>query len=313
MKAGFVAILGRPNVGKSTLVNAIVGTKVSIVSPKPQTTRDAIQGILTRPEGQIVFVDSPGIHAPRLELGRRMMREIDRAADGCQATLFVVDATRPVGDAEKRALQVLDRVRGPVVLVLNKVDKLGDKRELLPLIEQYQALRECDDYVPISARTGDGVELLIGLLLEKLPEAPAFYPEDFVTDQPERFLAAEMIRERILYETEQEVPHHTHVAIEKWEETRKLLRISAVVYVERPGQKAIIIGKGGAMLKQIGRMARESLEARFGRRVYLEVFVKVKPGWRDKPGFMRTLDEGRYAVAAGGVEEDDGPAVFGDD
>ena len=310
MKAGFVAILGRPNVGKSTLVNAIVGTKVSIVSPKPQTTRDAIQGILTRPEGQIVFVDSPGIHAPKLELGRRMMREIDRAADGCQATLFVVDATRPIGEADKQAMQVLDRVQGPVLLVLNKVDRIDDKRTLLPLIEQYRELHECDEYVPISARKGDGVDLLVRLLFEKLPEAPPFYPEDLVTDQPERFLAAEMIRERILYETEQEVPHHTHVAIEKWEETHRLLRISAVVYVERPGQKAIIIGKGGAMLKQIGRTARESLEARFGRRVHLEVFVKVKQGWRDRPGFMRTLDEGRYATAGMLGEDDDGPETF---
>ena len=305
MKSGFVAVLGRPNVGKSTLVNTVVGSKVSIVSPKPQTTRDAIQGIVTRPEGQIVFVDSPGIHAPKMELGRRMIREIDRAADGCGLTLFVVDATRSIGDAEEQALQILRRVQGPVFLVLNKVDMVEDKRTLLPLIERYKELHDFTEYVPISAKTRDGIELLIRLIFDNLPESSAFYPDDFITDQPERFLAAEMIRERILYETQQEVPHHTHVAIEKWEETPRLLRISAVVYVERPGQKAIVIGKGGAVLKRIGQLARESLESRFGRRVHLEIFVKVKAGWRDRPGFMRTLDEGRYALGGGDLIDEE--------
>jgi len=304
MKAGFVAVVGRPNVGKSTLVNALAGTKVSIVSPKPQTTRDAIQAVVTRPEGQIVFVDSPGIHQPKMELGRRMLREIRRASDGCHVVLFLIDVSRGMGPKDEQALATLPQSDTPVVLVLNKVDRLSAKEELLPLIEQCSKLHDFAAYVPISARKEDGLDRLLVEIFERLPEADNYYPDDYITDQPERFLASELIRERILHETEQEVPHHTHVAIEKWEEKGNLLRLAAVVYVERDGQKGIIIGKGGEMLKRIASSARASLEAAFARKIYMQVFVKVKPGWRDKPAFMKTLDDGRYLTGIGGLEPD---------
>ena len=312
MKAGFVAVLGRPNVGKSTLLNALVGSKVSIVSPKPQTTREAIQGILSREDGQIVFVDSPGIHAPRQELGRRMVREIDRAASGCHLVLLVIDASQSLGPGDKAAIDKLRAIGAPAFLILNKVDKIKDKKTLLPKIEEYQALHPFEEYVPISALKGIQVDKLVDLVMARLPEAPAYYPEDYITDQPERFLAAELIRERILIETHEEVPHSTTVLIEKWEETLRLLRISAVVYVERPGQKAIVLGKQGELMKRIATKARESLEERFHVKVFLEVFVKVKPRWRDAPGFMHTLDKHRYGLGDEGLGEDDGPALLED-
>ena len=309
MKAGFVAILGRPNVGKSTLLNALVGIKVAIVSPKPQTTRDAIQGIVTRPEGQIVFVDSPGVHPPKQELGKRMIREIDRAADGCHLVLLVTDATTPFGRGDQAAIDRVKRLDAPSILCLNKVDRLKTKSELLPRIEQFREQHEFDEYVPISARTGDGLDLLVDLILERLPDAPAFYPEEWVTDQPERFLAAELIRERILHETQQEVPHSTTVMIERWEESARLLRLSATVYVERAGQKAILLGNKGAMMKRVATEARHSLERRFGRKVFLEIFVKVKPKWRDKASFMRSLDSYRFGDLGSGIDEADEPGT----
>ncbi len=294
MKSGFVAILGRPNVGKSTLLNALVGDKVAIVSPKPQTTRDAIRGILTRPEGQIVFVDSPGIHIPQQELGRRMMREVDSAGDGCHAVVLVADATKRIGPGDEAALERVKRLGVPTVLGLNKIDALPRKDALLPLIEAYRTRHEFSEIIPLSARKRQNIDLVTGVLLKLLPEAPAFYSEDLVTDQPQRFLAGELIRERVLFETEQEVPHSTAVAIERWEEEPGLLRLWAVIYVERAGQKGIIIGAKGAMLKQIAASARRSLESRFDTKVHLEVFVKVKPKWRDKPAFLSGLSGARF-------------------
>lgn len=296
MKSGFVAILGRPNVGKSTLVNSLVGTKVAIVSPKAQTTRDAIQGIVNRPEGQIVFVDSPGIHLPKQELGRRMMREVDRAADGCSLLLVVVDASKPTGPGDRAAVETAARARIPTILCLNKVDRLRNKNELLPRITELQEMHQFDEFVPISALTGDGLEPLMELIFARLPESPAFYPEDSYTDQPERFMAAELIRERILYESEQEVPHSTTVVIDQWKETPKLLRLSATIYVERAGQKAILLGEKGNKMKQIATLAREALELRFGRKIFLEIFIKVKPKWRDQPSFIRSLDRYRFSI-----------------
>ncbi|MCB1020224.1 MAG: GTPase Era [Acidobacteria bacterium] len=313
MKAGFAAVLGRPNVGKSTLLNALVGSKVSIVSPKPQTTREAIQGILSREDGQIVFVDSPGIHAAtRQELGRRMVREIERAASGCHCVILVVDASQPIGLGDKAAIEKVKQLGVPAILALNKVDKLKDKKLLLPKIEQYQALYPFDEFVPISALKGLQVDKIADLVLARLPESPAYYPDDYITDQPERFLAAELIRERIFIETHEEVPHSTTVLIDNWDESPRLLKLSATVYVERSGQKAIVIGKQGELMKRIATKARESLEERFGRKVFLEVFVKVKPKWRDAPGFMRTLDQHRYGVGAA-EDESDEPAFFAGD
>ena len=296
MKAGFAAILGRPNVGKSTLLNALVGAKVSIVSSKAQTTREAIQGILSRPDGQIVFVDSPGIHPARQELGRRMAREIERAASGCHCVLLVVDASQSIGPGDKAAIEKVKALGAPAILLLNKVDRIKDKKVLLPKIEEYAALHPFEEYVPISALKGVQVDKLADLVMARLPEAPAYYPNDYITDQPERFLAAELIRERILIETHEEVPHSASVLIDKWDESPKLLRLSATVYVERPGQKAILLGKQGEVMKRIATKARESLEEQFQRKVFLEVFVKVKPNWRDAPGFMRTLDLHRYGM-----------------
>jgi GTP-binding protein Era len=313
VKAGFVAVLGRPNVGKSTLLNALVGSKISIVSPKPQTTREAIQGILSREDGQIVFVDSPGIHPVRQELGRRMAREIERAASGCHCVLLVVDATQSIGSGDLAAIERVKALGVPAILCLNKVDKLKDKRVLLPKIEEYAKLHAFDEYVPISALKDVQVDKLADLVMARLPESPAYYPDDYITDQPERFLAAELIRERILIETHEEVPHSTTVLIDAWDESPRLLKLSATVYVERPGQKGILIGKQGELMKRVASRARESLEERFHRKVFLEVFVKVKPKWRDAPGFMRTLDKHRYGIGAEGEvfdEEDDGPAVF---
>jgi len=290
MKSGFVAILGRPNVGKSTLLNVLVGSKIAIVTEKPQTTRDAIQGIVTRPEGQIVLVDSPGVHKPTLELGRRMMREVRRATSGCHLVLLLADASAGIRPDDRAALEIVEQVKAPALLVLNKIDLAVPRNALLPILDQWRQMHSFEEYVPISAATGENLDLLLRLIFQRLPEAPPFYPEDFLTDQPERFLAAELIREQVILATGQEVPHSTAVLIEQWTETPGLLRIGAAILVEREGQKRIVIGTGGQKLKQIGTAARLQLEAQFGRKTYVELFVKVRAKWRDKPVFVRELD-----------------------
>ncbi len=290
MKSGFVTILGKPNVGKSTLLNALVGSKVAIVSRRAQTTRDAIQGVLSEPRGQVVFVDSPGIHEPSKQLGQRMMREVRRATDGCHLALLMVDASLPLTDLDKRALATAKGLKAPALLLANKVDKVRNKLELLPFLDQCRQLHAFDSFVPISALKRINLDRLLAEIFDKLPEAPRYYPEGFVTDQPERFLAAELIRERILRETHDEIPHSVAIQIERWEESRRKLRIAAVVIVERNGQKAILIGKSGEKMKQLGTRARQSLEKRFGRSVHLKVFVKVRKNWRNKPAFVRDLD-----------------------
>jgi len=304
-KAGFVVILGRPNVGKSTLLNRLVGSKLAIVTPKPQTTRDAIQGVLTRSEGQIVFVDSPGIHEPSLELGRRMMSEVRRATSGCHLVLLVVDANKPAQIGDDTVIDMVKELKTKVFLVLNKVDLLKSKEQLLPRIEQYQQRYAFDEYIPLSAQTGQNTEELIREVFRYLPESPAYYPDDYITDQPERFLASELIREQIIFETQQEVPHSTAVMIDAWEETGKLLRMAATIYTERDSQKAILIGKKGAKMKAIGIKARKQLEDRFGKQVYLELFVKVQPRWRDQAGFIQSLDF--RGLSVGDIDDDDAP------
>lgn len=290
MKSGFVTILGKPNVGKSTLLNALVGTKVSIVSRRAQTTRDAIQGVLSESRGQVVFVDSPGVHAPAKQLGLRMMREVDRAAHGCHLALLMVDAAAPLDEADSQAAAVAEKLAAPVFLLANKVDKLARKEVLLPFLERCRELHACAEYVPISATKRTNLDRLLAAVFERLPVAPAYYPENYVTDQPERFLAAELIRERILRETHDELPHVVAVQVERWEESRNRLRIAATVVVEREGQKAILIGKEGAKMKELASKARQTLEARFGRKVRLEVFVKVRRNWRNRRGFVEELD-----------------------
>ena len=290
MKSGFVTIMGKPNVGKSTLLNSLVGSKVAIVSKRPQTTRDALQGVLTEERGQIVFVDSPGVHEPSKQLGLRMMREVDRAMAGCHLALLLFDASAPLDDADRRALEAAKRTGVPVMLLANKVDRVTRKEDLLPFLDRCRKLHAFEEYVPVSATKGINLRRLLTAIFRLLPEAPAYYPEGYVTDQPERFLASELIRERILRETNEEVPHSVAVQIERWEQSRRKLRIAATVIAERDGQKAILIGKKGEKMKQLASKARQSLERRFGRSVHLEVFVKVRKHWRNRRGFVRDLD-----------------------
>jgi GTP-binding protein Era len=289
-RSGFVSLVGRPNAGKSTLLNALVGQKVAIVADKPQTTRTSIQGVLTLPDAQVVFLDTPGIHKADTPLNRRMMDTVRAALEARDLLLFLADASYFFSDEDRRAVDLLRKTTAPVVLVLNKIDLLKDKAVLLPLIEHYKSIYEFTGYVPISAAKGHGLDELRGVILEHLPEGPAYFPPDHITDQPERFLAAELIREKVLLATRQEVPHSVAVTVDRWEETPQITRIYATVRVERPGQKAIVIGSKGAMLKRIGTAARQEMERIFGVRIYLDLHVRVQPGWREKPAFLDALD-----------------------
>jgi len=289
-RAGFVAILGRPNAGKSTLLNALMGTKLAIVASKPQTTRTSIQGVLTLPEAQIVFLDTPGIHKSTTPLNKRMMDTVRAAADAPDVVLFVIDSLARFTEEDAQAVDLAKKAGAPVIAVLNKVDWLEEKPKLLALIERYRALHDFAAYIPISARAGQGLDELRKEIVARLPEGPAQYPADYLTDQPERFLAAEVIREKVLHHTQQEVPHAVAVIIESWEDTPKLLRIAATIYVERPGQKAILIGAGGAALKKIGTLARQELECSLGRKIFLQTLVKVRAGWRQDPAFLAAMD-----------------------
>jgi len=289
-KSGFVSLIGRPNAGKSTLLNALVGQKVAIVADKPQTTRTSIQGVLTLPHAQIVFLDTPGIHKADTPLNKRLMDTVRHSIEERDLLLFVVDAARKFGEDDRRAVDLARKAATPVVAVLNKIDLLKDKSVLLPLIEEYRQLYDFAEYVPVSAVRGKGLDDLRNVILSHLPEGPAYFPEDHVTDQPERFLAAELIREKVLLATRQEVPHSVAVMIDKWEETPRITRIFATIRVEREGQKAIVIGAGGAMLKQIGTLARQEMERLFGMKIHLELYVRVQPGWREDASFLNTLD-----------------------
>jgi GTP-binding protein Era len=380
LRSGFVSILGRPNAGKSTLTNALVGEKVSIVTRKPQTTRSRIQGVVEvsgikgkRPAAQIVLIDTPGVHKPANQLDRRMLQEIYDALESRDAVIHVVDVTRrprrtdlpesPVilskakdlalnrqtadlstssaeadfarddkvfvgndkfakrnllEDEEAFILDLLKKVDCPVFLVLNKIDAVG-KKDLLPLIARFSALYPYAEVLPVSARTGAGLDDLLGALARALPEGPRYFQKGEFTDQPERFLAAEIIREKILNFTGEEVPYASAVVIERYEEApeatggrgkqKPLTRIAAAIYCERPGQKAILIGKGGAMLKQIGTAARKELEFRLNTRVHLELFVKIASDWRGSRSFVDSLDWRRQleelAKRQGNEGEDD--------
>jgi GTP-binding protein Era len=289
-KSGFVSILGRPNAGKSTLLNRLVGMKLAIVAPRPQTTRTSIQGVLHLKHAQIVLVDTPGIHKPDTLLNRRMLETVKAALDQRDLLVYVTDATRRPEAEDEEALQLVREARTPAFLLLNKIDALTDKRLLLERIETFRGWHAFEEYLPVSARTGDGIEDLIARIVERLPEGPAYFPEDYVTDQPERFLAAELVREQILRLTRQEVPHAAAVVVDQWEEKGALTRIAATIYVERESQKAIVIGAKGAMLKQVGTAARQQIEAVLGRRVFLELFVKAREKWRENPEFLNAVD-----------------------
>jgi len=288
-RAGFVAIVGRPNAGKSTLLNKLVGQKIAIVTSKPQTTRNRIQGIVTRPEGQIVFIDTPGIHEAKSFLNKQMNREINAAVEGIDVLLLMADAIAMQPHADNLLIDRAKRFRGKVILALNKVDKLP-KSKLLPILDVFQKEFPFAAMVPISALKGDGLDELREEILKLLPEADPYFPEDQVTDQPERFLASEIIREKAIALTYHEVPHALAVFVEKWEEKRNLLRIEAIMHVERPSQKKILIGHKGEMLKKIGTQARKELERLFDTKIYLGLFVKVVPDWRENPQHVRELD-----------------------
>jgi GTPase len=298
-RSGMVSIIGRPNAGKSTLLNALVGQKVAIVADKPQTTRISIQGVLTLPDAQVVFLDTPGIHRADTPLNKRMMDTVRAALEERDLLVFVADATESFGGDDRQALDLLRKTTTPAMLALNKIDLVKDKARLLGLIEQYKAVYEFADYFPISAAKGDGLKVLEKAIVERLPEGPAYFPADHITDQPERYLAAELIREKVLLATRQEVPHAIAVMVDRWEETPQITRIYATIRVERPGQKAIVIGSKGAVLKRIGTLARQEMERLFGVRIYLDLHVRVEPGWREKPAFLNALD---WRSMAGGDE-----------
>ncbi len=340
LRSGFVSIVGRPNAGKSTLLNALLGQKLAIVTHKPQTTRNRIQGVLElplrkkskgdpgRPAAQVVLVDTPGVHKPETQLDKRMMQEVHDALESRDLVLFIVDATHRLHDLEAEgkadpetgereprtlgqhrralsraeddfALQLVKKLDCPVLLVLNKIDALP-KTALLPLIAHWSALHSFAEVIPISAKKREGLELLLDKVVAHLPEGQRYFPKDQLTDQPERFLVAELIREKILLLTGEEVPYATAVVVERYEEPASLkktrdgklplTKIAAAIYCERAGQKAILIGSAGAMLKKIGTAARKEIEAALGTRVFLELFVKVQDEWRTSRGFIEELD-----------------------
>jgi len=291
MKSGFVSIVGRPNSGKSTLLNYLVGEKVSIVTDKPQTTRHLVRGIVTKPAGQIVFLDTPGIHKPVHRMNERMMKAARGAMADVDLILLIVDVSAAFGRGDEFTLELLKPVAAKKFLLLNKID-LVEKKKLLPMIDRYSKAGNFEEIIPISALTGENLEIAVEQIFKHLPEGPMFYPADQISDQQERAIAAEMIREKLIVSTEEEMPYSTAVVIDKFEEDEKLHRIYASIFVERDSQKAIVIGKAGQRLKQIGIEARQELEAFFGRKVFLELHVKVKKHWRDDEETLRSLGLG---------------------
>jgi GTP-binding protein Era len=289
-RSGFVSILGRPNAGKSTLLNALIGSKVAIVTDKPQTTRTTIQGVVTTERSQIIFADTPGIHKADSTINKRMMETVRAALNDRDLLLFVADAALEVTALDEQAIELLKKTQTPAILVLNKIDRVNDKSRLLGRLERYRGLHDFTEYVPVSAATGENLDKLSELIVAHLPKGPAYFPADHVTDQPERFLAAELVREKILIETRQEVPHAVAVLVDKWEQTGRLLRIVATIYVEREGQKRIIIGARGAKLKRIGTLAREEMERFFRKKIFLDLHVKHRADWRERPDFLDVLD-----------------------
>jgi len=288
-RAGFVAIVGRPNAGKSTLLNRFVGQKVAIVTSKPQTTRNRIQGIVTQPQGQVVFIDTPGVHEADSVLNRQMMREVAAALEGIDVLLLMVDAIRALPHEDALLLEKAKRFEGKTILALNKIDHIP-KPKLLPLMDAFSKAFPFAALMPISALRGDGCEELLEEVFKNLPEGEPFFPEDQITDQPERFLASEIIREKAIQLTYHEVPHALAVIVDKFEETPKILRIEVTMHVERDSQKKILIGHKGDMLKRIGTQARKELESLLGTKIYLGLFVKVVPNWRENSMQVRELN-----------------------
>jgi GTPase len=298
-RSGFVAILGRPNVGKSTLTNRLVGHKVSIVTSHPQTTRTRILGILNRPDAQMVLIDTPGVHRDGTVLGRQMNSEIAQALEGIDVLAVMIDATRGVTAADRPVFDRAAQFSGPRILLLNKIDRMA-KSSLLPLLDSLSKETAFAEMIPVSALSGDGIDDVLKTFLAHLPEGEPHFPKDQYTDQPERFLAAEIVREKAMAKTRQEVPHAVGVRIELFEDKKTLIRILASIQVERESQKGILIGRGGAQLKEIGTAARKELEEFFGVKVYLELRVKVESDWREDPQRVRELDWRRELEQMGG-------------
>ena len=288
-KSGFVAVIGRPNVGKSTLINKIIGQKIAITSDKPQTTRSRIQCILTQDDAQIIFLDTPGIHKPKFKLGEYMLKAAEGTLKEVDAIFFVIDATEKFGGGEKYILERLSATTKPVILVVNKVD-LIEREKILPIIAEYSARRNFAAVVPISATEGTNVDALIKEAKNFLPEGVQYYPADMVTDQPERLIIAELIREKILHATQDEVPHSIAVDLEEFTpRDNGTTFIRATIYVERDSQKGILIGKGGAMLKNVGKEARPEIEMLLGTKIFLDLWVKVKRDWRNSIGALQSF------------------------
>ena len=289
-KSGFVSIIGRPNVGKSPLLNSILGQKVSIVSDKPQTTRNRILGVKTLPGTQVIFIDTPGIHKPKHKLNQFMVKTAINTLDEVDIVLFMTEAGESIGGGDRYIMEILGKTKKPVFLLINKIDMV-QKGTLLPLIDEFSRLCKFEEIFPVSALHGDNIAELEESIMRRLPEGPQYFPEDAVTDQPMRFIAAELVREKIFQLTYEEIPYSVAVGIEEFREDdeKKVAFIRAVIFVDKDSQKGIIIGKGGTMLKKVGQLAREELEAIMGVKVFLELWVKVKSGWRGDDMILRML------------------------
>jgi GTPase len=289
-KSGFISILGRPNVGKSTLFNRLLGDKIAIVAEKPQTTRNRILGIKNVEGGQLIFLDTPGIHQGRSELNQRMVRTAIASGRDADVLLFLIEATSPLLEKDQEMIESLRGSSGMPFLVINKID-LVKKKNLLPIMDQYQKLHPFKEIIPLSAMTGEGIEILLDEILKVLPESPPYYPEDMITDQTERFWVSEIIREKVIHQSYQEIPYSTAVTIEEFKERpeKNLVVIKGTIHVERDSQKKILIGKGGQKLKNIGETARKEVEALLGTKVFLELWVSVEKNWTQNPQALNRL------------------------
>lgn len=288
-KSGFVSIIGRPNVGKSTFVNRVIGHKIAIMSDKAQTTRNKIQGVMTRDDAQIIFIDTPGIHKPKHKLGDYMMRVAKNTLSEIDAIMFMVNVNEDIGRGDEYIMEMLKNVKTPIFLVLNKID-LVHPDTLMPKIEQYQSYMDFTDIIPISALEGLNVDHFIDVLKSFLPEGPKYYPDNQISDHPEQFVVSEIIREKILHLTSEEIPHAIGVNVDRMiKEDEDKVRIEATIYVERDSQKGIVIGKGGKKLKEVGKRARRDIEMLLGSKVYLELWLKVQRDWRNKVNFIRQI------------------------
>ena len=293
MKSGFIGLIGRPNVGKSSLVNAVIGHKVAITSDKPQTTRNVIQGIRTDEDSQMVFVDTPGIHKPKNKLGRILNKEAYYSLEDVDVILFLIDITESLGKGDKFVIDVLKNANVPVILVINKIDKVP-REEILKKIDEYKDLYNFDEIIPISAKKMDNVDRLINVLKSKLTDNIKYYDEDIYTDKPVNFMVAELIREKILELTFEEVPHSDSVIVDAMEYSANSVNIQATIVVDRENLKAILVGKNGSMIKEIGTRARMEIEPLLNKKVYLELFVKVIPKWRDREKFLNEIGYEEY-------------------